>query len=378
MQGIYEGTSLRRIVHASTGHYRNEIRVHLKQCNSLAAAGYEVFFVVADGQGDEKIGGVMIVDSGSSTSRLERMFLGSRRVYNKALALNADLYHLHDPELLPMGWRLKKKGKRVVFDSHEDVPKQILGKNYLNPFVRKLVSWGFARYESFVCSRLDGIVGATPSIRDKFKNINPTSVDINNFPMLGELDAKVPWHNKAIEVCYVGTIAQARGVKELVRAMEQTRSGARLNMVGAYAEPEVEAEVRTYAGWSNVNDHGIQNRRGVAEVLGRSVAGLVNLHPLPNYLDALPIKMFEYMSAGIPVIASSFDLWKEIIEESQSGICVDPMNPAEIASAIDYLVSHPDEAQKMGENGRRAVLSHYNWTQEEAKLLEFYKQIMPA
>jgi glycosyltransferase involved in cell wall biosynthesis len=376
MQGIYEETSLRRIVHASTGHYRNEIRVHLKQCNSLAAAGYEVFFVVADGQGDEKIGGVMVVDSGRSTGRLERMFFGSRRVYNKALALNADLYHLHDPELLPMGWRLKKKGKRVVFDSHEDVPKQILGKHYLHPFVRKLVSWGFARYESFVCSRLDGIVGATPSIRDKFKNINLTSIDINNFPMLGELDAKVPWHNKAIEVCYVGTIAQARGVKELVRAMELTRSGARLNMVGAYAEPEVESEVRTYAGWSYVNDHGIQDRRGVAEVLGRSVAGLVNLHPLPNYLDALPIKMFEYMSAGIPVIASGFDLWREIIEESQSGICVDPMNPAEIASAIDYLVTHPDEAQKMGENGRRAVLSHYNWTQEEAKLLVFYEQIM--
>lgn len=367
---------MRRIVHASTGHYRNEIRVHLKQCNSLAAAGYEVFFVVADGQGDEKIGGVMIVDSGLSTSRLERMLLGSRRVYNKALALNADLYHLHDPELLPMGWRLKKKGKRVVFDSHEDVPKQILGKHYLHPFVRKLVSLGFAQYERFVCSRLDGIVGATPSIRDKFKNINPIAVDINNFPMLGELDAKVPWHNKAIEVCYVGTIAQARGVKELVRAMELTRSGARLNMVGAYAEPEVEAEVRTYAGWTYVNDHGIQDRRGVAEVLGRSVAGLVNLHPLPNYLDALPIKMFEYMSAGIPVIASGFDLWKEIIEESQSGICVDPMNPAEIASAIDYLVSHPDEAQTMGENGRRAVLTHYNWTQEEVKLLGFYEQIM--
>jgi glycosyltransferase involved in cell wall biosynthesis len=369
---------LRRVVHASTGHHRNEIRVHLKQCNSLAAAGFEVFFVVADGQGDEKIGDVMIIDSGRSTSRLDRMLRATRRVFRKALALNADLYHLHDPELLPIGWALKRRGKRVVFDSHEDVPKQILGKHYLHPLVRHLLSWGFSLYERFVCSRLDGIVGATPYIRDKFISINPRSIDINNYPMLGELDTHVPWRNKSNEVCYVGTIAQVRGVKELVRAMGLTRSGVRLNMVGAYAEVDIAAEVRTYAGWASVNDLGVKDRRGVAEVLGRSVAGLVNLHPLANYLDALPIKMFEYMSAGIPVIASNFELWRQIVEDSGCGLCVDPMDPAAIAVAIDYLVAHPDEARKMGESGRQAVLSRYNWTQEEAKLRGFYDQLLAA
>jgi glycosyltransferase involved in cell wall biosynthesis len=196
--------------------------------------------------------------------------------------------------------------------------------------------------------------------------------------MIGELDTHVPWQTKAAEVCYVGTIAEMRGVKELVRAMALTRSDARLNMVGAYAEPEVEAEVRTYDSWNKVNDLGVQNRLGVAEVLGRSVAGLVTLHPATNYLDSLPIKMFEYMSAGIPVIASNFDLWKTIVEESHCGICVDPLDPAAIAAAIDYLVNHPEEAKKMGENGRQAVLSRYNWAQEEVKLIAFYKRLLPA
>lgn len=369
---------MKRVVHVSTGHHRNEIRVHLKECNSLAAAGFDVFFVVADGQGDEKIGDVNIVDSGRSAGRLDRMMRATRRAYRKALALNADLYHLHDPELLSAGLKLKRQGKRVVFDSHEDVPKQILGKHYLHPLVRRLLSWGIARYERFVCSRLDGIVGATPSIRDKFTSINPRSIDVNNFPMIGELDTQVPWQNKANEVCYVGTIAQIRGVKELVRAMELTRSGVRLNMVGVFAEPEVEAEVGTYAGWAHVNALGVQDRRGVAEVLGRSVAGLVTLHPLVNYLDALPIKMFEYMSAGIPVIASNFELWREIVQDSCCGLCVDPMDPAAIASAIDYLASHPDDARKMGENGRQAVLSKYNWTREESKLIGFYDQLLGA
>lgn len=369
---------MRRVVHASTGHHRNEIRVHLKECNSLAAAGYEVYFVVADGKGDEKIGDVMIVDSGRSTGRLDRMFQATRRVYRKALALNAELYHLHDPELLPIGLKLKRQGKRVVFDSHEDVPKQILGKHYLHPVLRRLISWVFARYERFVCSRFDGIVAATPSIRDKFAKINVRSIDINNFPMLGELDSKVPWSGKGNEVCYVGTIAQIRGIKELVRAMELTDSGVRLNLVGAFAEAEVEAEVRSYPGWRHVNVLGVQDRQGVADVLGRSVAGLVNLHPLINYLDALPIKMFEYMSAGIPVIASDFDLWKQIVEGSGCGLCVNPLDPAAIASAIDYMVSHPDEARTMGENGRQAVLSRYNWAREEEKLLGFYDQLLAS
>lgn len=306
------------------------------------------------------------------------MFRATRRVYRKALALNAELYHLHDPELLPVGLKLKRHGKRVVFDSHEDVPKQILGKHYLHPVLRRLIAWVFARYERFVCSRLDGIVAATPSIRDKFAKINTRSIDINNFPMLGELDSKVPWSGKSNEICYVGTIAQIRGIKELVRAMELTNSGVRLNLVGAFAEAEVEAEVRTYRGWCHVNALGVQDRQGVADVLGRSVAGLVNLHPLINYLDALPIKMFEYMSAGIPVIASDFDLWKKIVVGSGCGLCVNPLDPVAIASAIDYMVSHPDEARTMGENGRRAVLSRYNWALEEEKLLGFYDQLLSS
>lgn len=367
-----------RVVHLTSAHPRDDIRVFLKECRSLASHGHEVVLLVADGRGDEVRDGVTIADVGSSAGRLDRMFKATRRVSSKGVALDADIYHLHDPELLPVGLKLKRRGKKVVFDAHEDVPKQILGKYYLHPWVRRVLSWGFAHFEHYACKRFDGVVTATPYIRDKFLPINPRSVDINNFPMIGELESAVPWNDKANEVCYVGSIAQIRGVKELVRAMEFTRTPVRLNLVGGFIEPQVEAEVRTYTGWSKVKAMGIQGRQGVREVLGRSVAGVVTLHPVSNYLDALPIKMFEYMSAGIPVIASDFDLWRKIIQESQCGICVDPMNPVEIASAIDYLVSHPDEAKKMGENGRQAVLSHYNWAQEEKKLIRFYEQLLSA
>jgi glycosyltransferase involved in cell wall biosynthesis len=129
-------------------------------------------------------------------------------------------------------------------------------------------------------------------------------------------------------------------------------------------------------GWQAVNEQGFVDRAGVRQVLGRSVAGLVTFHSLPNHIDAQPNKMFEYMSAGIPVIASDFPLWREIVLGNECGLCVDPMDAAAIAKAIDYLVQHPDEARQMGENGRRAVLERYNWSVEEAKLLGFYNQIL--
>ncbi len=147
-------------------------------------------------------------------------------------------------------------------------------------------------------------------------------------------------------------------------------------MVGAFAEKNIQEKVSVQPGWEKVNYLGVQDRHGVGVVLGRSIAGLVNLHPLINYLDALPIKMFEYMFAGIPVIASDFPLWRDILKDNKCGICVNPLDPQDIANAINYLVSHPEEARIMGENGRRAILEKFNWSIEEKKLIQFYEEVL--
>jgi glycosyltransferase involved in cell wall biosynthesis len=330
-----------QIAHLTSAHPRDDVRIYLKECLSLAEHGHTVTLVVADGLGDSYQSGVSVVDVGASHGRLDRMLGATRRLLRQAIVLNASLYHIHDPELLPIGLKLKRLGKKVVFDAHEDVPKQILAKHYLQPWVRSILSWGFAQFERYACKRFDGVVTATPYIRNKFLQINNRSLDINNFPMIGELENSVTWPDKAQEVCYVGNIAQVRGINELMLALESACTDVRLNLVGGFAEPEIESKVRAYKGWGKVNYFGVQDRLGVREVLGRSIAGLVTLHPISNYLDALPIKMFEYMSAGIPVIASDFELWRTIIEDAKCGLCVDPLDPVSIAEAIDYLVSHP-------------------------------------
>lgn len=365
-----------KIIHLTSAHPRYDIRIFVKMCSSLAKLqDYEVRLVVADGQGNEMKNGVEIIDVGErSGGRLSRMTKTVQKVYQKALELNSDIYHLHDPELIPIGLKLKQRGKKVIFDAHEDLPKQLMGKPYLNKPLRWVLSKPFALFEKLVCGRFDAIVTATPSIRDKFLKMNANVIDINNFPILGELADDTPWEQRKNEVCYVGGIAGIRVIRELVKAMSEV-DDVWLNLVGAFSDKALEAEVAACPGWARVNVLGYLDRQGVAKVMGTSKAGLVLFHALPNHVDAQPNKMFEYMSAGLPLIVSDFPLWREIVDGSECGLCVDSLDIDGIAEAVNYIVSNPLDAERMGNNGKKAVSEQYNWGVKERKLYKLYEDL---
>lgn len=366
----------KRICHISTLHPRYDVRIFHKQCKSLTK-NYDVHFIVADGQGDEVKDGINIHDVGlRQKSRLKRARIDSKKAYNCALEVNAELYHFHDPELIPIGLKLKKKAKKVVYDAHEDLPRQIKHKPYLNSYLKTILSVIAEWKENNAAKKFDYISVATEFIRKRFEKINPNSIDINNFPIWGELEKPVQWQDKQQAICYVGSITAIRGIREIIEALGQT-SDIELLLGGSFNQESLEQEMKAHSAWKKVQFFGFIHRDKVKEVMNNSIAGMVTLHPTVNYKDALPVKLFEYMMAGIPVISSNILLWQKIVDDSKCGICVDPMNPKEIAEAIEYIKLHPAEAEQMGKNGQQAVKEKYNWKTEEAKLLKVYQKLLP-
>ena len=258
-----------KVCHFTSVHKPDDIRIFHKECVSLAQAGHEVYLVATNVQ-DKVLDGVQILGvNGSYSGRISRMLNLSMEVYQKALEVDAEIYHFHDPELLRFALKLKRKGKKVIYDSHEDVPRQILAKFWIPKLFRKMISVSFEKYENYVSKRLSAIVTSTPHIKDRFVQINPNTTAVCNYPLLTELMESSELAKKNEEICYVGGISEVRGINELMDALSYL-PGVRLNLAGSFSNEALEQKVRTHANWNKVEFHGFVGRNELLSILSQN------------------------------------------------------------------------------------------------------------
>ena len=375
----------KEIAHITSVHPRADTRIRIREVGSLAPGlGRAVALFVQDGKGDsvEPGGMIRIIDTGPAPQgRLARMTLGVWRMLRALHSARLRVVHFHDPELIPLGVILKCLGYRVVYDVHEDLPRQVLTKYWLPAFARRPVSWAMSACEWLAARVFDAIVPAEPKIAGRFPSHKTTLVQ--NFPIADELVVAdgVPYRERPPHFACIGGISVIRGIHEMIQATAIARGAdgqeVRLCLAGVFQPAGLLAEARSAPSWAQVDFHGWADRKQVAGILGSVRAGLAVLHPTPKYLDAWPTKMFEYMSVGLPVIVSDFPLWRSIVEDARCGLLVDPLDPQAIAGAMQWILDHPDEAEAMGRRGRTAVETHYNWETEAEKLIALYNKLLP-
>ena len=367
-----------KICVVTTVHPPFDTRILHKQAKTLVRAGYDVT-LIAQHDKNEVVDGVRIIALPKPRNRFARIFGLIWRAFCLALRQRADVYHFHDPELLPIGILLKLATKaKVIYDVHEDVPKQILTKHWIPSQLRRSLAAVFNVIEKLLARVMDAVIVATEGIAERFQRFEP--IVIRNYPDLQMLSAASSGAKDRGEkvLVYVGGISQLRGAVEMVQALEYLDhiDGLRLDLIGKFEPPDLEKELQAMPGYQRVRFHGWMPWSEAWQYAQVAIAGLVIFHPAPNHEKSLPNKLFEYMAAGLPVVASNFPLWEEIVEGNNCGLCVDPLNPKEIAEAIEYLITHLEEAKKMGENGRRAVEEKYNWGKEGAKLFNLYEELL--
>ena len=359
-----------------------DTRIFYKEAKTLANAGYDVT-LIAQHDKNETVDRIKIIALQKPKNRIERFLKLDYLTYKKALQQKADIYHFHDPELLPWALKLKKKTKaKIIYDIHENIPGQIMNKEWIPRILRKLFSFIYKKIEKKIIPNFDHIILAEDSYKEYYsRDLNKTV--IKNYPIISEKGVKKT-QNKEFgtpKLVYVGGISKNRGIFEILESviiLKKNLPETKLIIAGKIPL-ELESKIKKIIKINSLKDNiellGRINYTKIQHIFFESNIGLCILRPIPNYISSLPTKLLEYMTAGLPVIVSDFPINSKLINKEGCGLTVDPKKPEEIAKAIEYLIEHPNEAKKMGENGRKAVLEKYNWDIEAKKLLEVYKNL---
>lgn len=372
-----------KIVMFTTVHGPFDVRIFHKEASSLVANGFKVS-LIAPHEREEIVNGVKIIPLPSAANRLNRLFQGIK-VFLLALQEKGELYHFHDPELIWVGLLLKLATRSaVVYDAHEYYGESILSKEWipqkLRPLVGKLADFLEKRAVRF----LDGVVTATKGMEERFKKRTPRTVSLNNYPLE---DCFCPPRDladsKIKTVIYVGNINKPRGLEIMIQTIglvSKLRSDCCCLLVGKIDFSGLDPDLRKL--FFSLKSQGFFKVRGQVDyrdlfkLLHSSQLGWNPLLPAPHYRLAVPTKLYEYLAAGLPVIAGDFGSTADLIRRFDCGYLVNPFRPEQHAEAIVRLIDDYWLANGIAWRGYRLAQTSFHWDSELEKLSLFYRDIL--
>lgn len=367
-----------RVVHLTTVHHPYDPRIYHKELKSLQSAGFDVTLIAKESDTTSIETTIKHIPVKKYKNRLLRMVFGTYDAYKKAKKLNAKVYHFHDPELLPIGWLLKKKNNVVIYDIHEDYVTSILQKDYLKGPVKKLIAKLYRWTESFFTREMELCLA-----EKYYQDIYPTGKCILNYPTINENFLNHSHKNAPLEdrLLYTGNVSVVRGA--LIHAkIPLIDNRISVHFVGKCPKPlademySIAEQQKKQLEFEGINQF-VEKEVIEERYLSRNwLAGIALFPPTDHYRRKELTKFFEYMNAGLPILCSNFPVWKDFVEKYKCGIAVDPYNEEEIKDAIEYLRNNQDEAKRLGENGKKAVMEELNWKVEEKKLVAWYNQLL--
>ncbi len=377
---------MHKVVHITTVHNPLDTRIYYKMCETVANNDFELFYIVKEHNDLKKIverSNFHLRVLKKPRGRFSRMLKTAVEALKVAKKLDADIYHIHDPELLWVGSLLKTKHNIVIYDVHEDYETSIKQKKYIYKPFRKVIASIFNVYEKTMSRKMEKCLA-----EKYYSNKFPNGKHILNYPILNEASRLQDQSSNSntqtdhkIRLIYTGTVGLDRGALNHAKLttfddnFEITSVGKCpyllaekiYNTAGEYKKNIQMVGVEEYIPRNVIDEYYLKNNW---------VAGLALFPHTKHYEQKELTKFFEYMSFGIPILCSDFPVWKKFIDKHQCGISVNPENEAEIKEAIYYLVKNPKEAKKMGENGKKAIAAELNWEFEGKKLIDWYDQLI--
>jgi glycosyltransferase involved in cell wall biosynthesis len=357
-----------------------DVRTFHRQARSLAAGGWDVAVIGRDPIRTTTVDGIAL--HGLPTAGGAGRALLQVRALRLALATRADVYQVTDVELLPAALVLKRARRTVVYDCREDYPAYMEIKAWLPPRLRPLARAAVDRLERAAARRLDAVTTADEGTAARLRGYGAAVTVLHNFPRREHFAPAPPGAERPHDVLYHGSLPpyHLRALAGIAAALAARVPEARWTIVGEPDSAAAGAEFREAIGAAGIADRvALRPRIAFTEVpalLRATRTGVVPLPDVQKFRHNIPVKLFEYLAAGVPTVASDLPPARALLADSEAAVLVPPGDAQAFAEALGGILRDPLRAAELARRGREAVLERFHWEKEETRLLRLYSGLL--